>query len=87
MPRFYFHSSSGRAELDEEGVDLADLTAARLEAARYAGHLLADDPALIDDTVSLRVEVTDAEGCLCCAVIVTTVDARRRIERPAPSSA
>ncbi len=84
MPRFYFHSSSGRAELDEEGVELADIAAARLEAARYAGHLLADDPALVDDTVSLRIEVTDEDGCLCCAVIVAAVDARRKIARPPP---
>ncbi len=84
MPRFYFHSSSGRAEFDDEGVDLADTAAARLEAARYAGHLLADDPALVNDTTTLRIEVTDEKGCLCCAVIVSAVDAHRRIERPTP---
>jgi hypothetical protein len=33
---------------------------------------------------TLRIEVTDEDGCLCCAVLIASVDARRKIERPAP---
>ncbi|AMU96147.1 hypothetical protein AOA14_16195 [Sphingopyxis terrae subsp. terrae NBRC 15098] len=84
MPRYYFHSSSGQRELDDEGVELSDTAAARVEAARYAGHLLGDNPELINDVDTLRIEVTDEDGCLCCVVLIASVDARRKIERPAP---
>jgi hypothetical protein len=42
MPRYYFHLKDGRLSLDDYGIDLPDLGAARKEAVRYSGEVLRD---------------------------------------------
>jgi hypothetical protein len=43
MGRFYFHIRSGEQVIvDQEGMDLPDVNAARLEALAAARHILAD---------------------------------------------
>jgi hypothetical protein len=43
MHRFYFHIRSGEEVIiDQEGMDLPDVNAARLEALAAARHILAD---------------------------------------------
>ena len=44
MSRYFFHVHDGTDVPDLQGTELADLKAARGEALRYAGHLLADKP-------------------------------------------
>lgn len=45
MPRYFFHVMDGKALIDEEGVDLPDINAARKQAIRTAGEILADGEA------------------------------------------
>jgi hypothetical protein len=40
MPRYYFHIEDDRTEVDQIGMELPDLEAAREEAIRSAGELL-----------------------------------------------
>lgn len=80
MPRFYFNTTDGGVHRDEEGTDLPSTAAARVEAVRYGGSLLADDPDLLWDGRELRVEVTDESGGVVATVIMLAIDGggRRR---------
>ena len=49
MARFYFHIEDDRTHIDQIGVELPDLEAARDEAVRAAGEILRDG-----DTKALR---------------------------------
>jgi hypothetical protein len=44
MQRYFFHLKDGHTSLDGEGVDLADLNAARQEALRFSGEVLREGP-------------------------------------------
>ncbi len=43
MPRFFFHVIDGRTLVDNSGVELPDVAAARNEAIRSAGAILASE--------------------------------------------
>ncbi|WP_447756188.1 DUF6894 family protein [Sphingopyxis fribergensis] len=75
MPRYFFHTCDGAQDIDKLGHELADDTAARCEAIRYAGGLLADDPDIINGDEALRINVTNEEGRLSCSIIILAVDA------------
>ncbi len=63
MPHFYFHIRDGeRIIADEEGLDLEDFDAARLEARAGALSMLQDAIANGDDISHQVVEVTDTDG-------------------------
>lgn len=62
MPRYFFTLRDHVVETDDEGVELADAHAARIEAIRYAGEVLRDEPQLLDGRNLLVVEVSDAAG-------------------------
>lgn len=76
MPRYYFHTCDGTQDIDRLGHDLPDDDAARSEAIRYAGGLLADDPAIVVGDEALRINVTNEQGRLSCSIIVLSVDAQ-----------
>lgn len=63
MPRYYFNVHDGRTILDDEGVELADLTAARQMAILNSGEILKNGagPAMWTG-VPWRMWVTDAPG-------------------------
>jgi hypothetical protein len=42
MPRYYFNIKDGYTSLDEVGVELADIDAARKEAVTFSGEVLRD---------------------------------------------
>ena len=75
MPRYYFHTRDGEGDRDDIGVDLPDAAAARREAVRFGGSLLSDDPQIVSDARTLRIDAVDERGALCCAVIIMAVDA------------
>jgi hypothetical protein len=63
MPTFYFHLKSGdRLVLDEEGSELADLTAARNEALQSARELLVSAIRSGNPSAPESIIVTDASG-------------------------
>ena len=57
MQRFYFDTVDGDRDTDEEGVPLASEDAAVREAIRYAGALIADQPAVLTPASPLEVTV------------------------------
>ncbi len=77
MSRFFFHTADGSRDRDTEGMNCRDPHAARVEAIRYAGALLSDDPGVLWDGRDFRVEVTDEDQRLVCTVIALAVDAPR----------
>jgi len=42
MPRYYFDLKDGRESLDEVGVELTDIDAARKQAVTFSGEVLRD---------------------------------------------
>lgn len=84
MPRYFFHLCDGTEEIDEQGHELPDDEAARLEAVRYGGGLIQDDPALLLTDQNLRINVTDAARKLRFAIVMLAVDAGWRPRQGAP---
>lgn len=78
MPRYFFHSCDGAQDIDRVGHDFPDDDAARLEAIRYGGALLSDDPRVVGCNDGLRINVTNEDGRLSCAIIILAVDANWR---------
>ena len=62
MSRFYFHLSNDERVLDEEGLELPSIAAARDAATMCARDILADE--IRHGRLPLRetIEVTDAQG-------------------------
>ena len=64
MPRYHFNVYDGHAEIDQDGTALPDIYAARAEAMRLAGGIIADAGARADLGEDWRFEVTDANGLI-----------------------
>lgn len=63
MPHYFFHiRDRGNFIPDEEGMELADLHAARLEATVSAHAMFADAIADADDISHQVIEVSDGSG-------------------------
>ena len=75
MPRFFFNQFDGDYKPDDEGLELASLDDARLEAVRYAGEVMRDKPGIAWTGQDFRVEVTDGSDLVLCTVIVVGLDA------------
>jgi len=82
MARYFFHTRDGHREIDEVGIDLPDDRTAGLEAVRYGGSLLVDDPKILLHDQGLRVECVDDAGRLLYTVLVTSVDANGNLAAP-----
>ncbi len=72
MPRFFFHSEDGSLVHDEEGTELADTGAARVEAVRLSGALLIDRPQALWESTRWRLLVTDESGLILFTIEVNT---------------
>lgn len=64
MPRFYFNIIDGQSYFDEEGTELPDWEAARIEAVKLAGHVMRDEAKRIALGEDWRIEVTDDTGLM-----------------------
>lgn len=66
MPHYFFDFlDEGGLALDEEGLELSDLCAARAEAARSLADMALDairSPASVNDRHTMAIEVRDASG-------------------------
>ena len=84
MPRFFFHRTDGGFDPDLEGTELPDLTAARLEALRFAAATVKDHPEQVWAGSPFRVEVSDETGMLLSTVIILEIDtpAARGLRQP-----
>ena len=74
MPRYFFHTADGALDRDTEGLDFADDSVARSEAARYAGALINDTPDLLLADGELSVQVTDDTGRTLVTIITRALD-------------
>lgn len=74
MPRYYFHVEDGRSYPDEEGVELADIDAARINATRMFGAMLCDDPTTFWNGDEWTLKVTDEEGLVLFCVHFVAID-------------
>ncbi len=75
MSRYFFHVIDGGYTRDNVGIELHGLRAARVEAFRLAGLLLADMPELIEVHRDFRMEVTDYANKLLFTIVMMGVDA------------
>jgi hypothetical protein len=62
MPKYFFHVMDGRATVDLEGVDLADVSAARDEAIKTAGTILAEEGMTFWKGREWNMTVADEKG-------------------------
>lgn len=74
MPRYFFDIDNHERYVDEEGTELADADAARIQAVIFAGDYLRDNPHLVSNGGHLRVAVRDEMGTILLSVAVTTDD-------------
>lgn len=75
MPRFFFHRTDGGLEPDQEGTELPDFQAARIEAVRFAAISVREHPELVWAGSTFRVEVSDETGMLLSTVIILEIEA------------
>lgn len=73
--RFFFNQLNGEYKPDDEGLDLATVRDARIEAVRYASEVMREHPTLIWTGQDFRMEVTNADQMLLFTVVVVGVDA------------
>lgn len=74
MQRFLFRVSDGGRDPDEVWVRLGDLAAARTEAARMMGHLLAHNAEEFWAKPSWRVEVSGEDGAVVFSLLIACRD-------------
>jgi UDP-glucose 4-epimerase len=75
MARYFFHTADGSCDRDEEGVELPDVQAARIEAIRYIGEMLTQHPDVLGDGHDFSVEVVNEDDTLLFKVITRGIDA------------
>ena len=69
MPRYYLHIRDGdQAIPDEEGYDLPDLAAARVEAIEGARTILSEKLKVGEPLDGQRIDIVDEAGCLLTTV-------------------
>lgn len=59
MPRYFFHVADGDDFPDLQGTVLENDAAARMEAVRFSGHLLSDNPERFWSGQEWKMRVTD----------------------------
>ena len=74
MPLYHFNLSDHIRDPDLEGTELPDAEEARLQAIKFAGQFVSDNPARVDSDHDLQIEVTDHDGVFLFAVKVSVSD-------------
>ena len=75
MPIFYFNLSDHTFEQDDEGTELSSVGEARAEAIKFAGNYLGDNPDMLDDGATFKVQVADANRNPLFAVVINIDEA------------
>lgn len=73
--RYFFNLAGAVHDPDNEGQELPSLSAARVEAARFAGQYLRDRPEAAWLGEEFRVEVANSDGLTLFTFIAFGVDA------------
>jgi hypothetical protein len=74
MTRFFFHVQDGRHYIDLEGTKLEDISAARMEAVKYAGLLLIDRPQDLWESNEWTMRVTDVADLTLFQLVALATD-------------
>jgi hypothetical protein len=77
MPRFYFHIQDSSGIVDDLGMELSNVAAAKCEAVRYASRLICDEAQAFWDAGEFQMTVSDEKGLalFSLALSLTAVDA------------
>lgn len=75
MSRYFFHTEDGTICTDHQGVELPDLRAARIEAAKSVGQIVHDKPDEFWDDGSFKMTVTDESGLVLFMLDLSATDA------------
>jgi hypothetical protein len=71
----FFNVAGAVYDPDVDGIEMPSIDDARIEAARFTGELIRDQPELAWAGEEIRVEVTDANQLLLFTIITLGVDA------------
>jgi hypothetical protein len=74
MPRFHFHLTSARENLDKEGTVLTSMPMARCHAVKMIADVLCGSPESYWEHECYRVTVTDATGLMLFTVEMVSTD-------------
>lgn len=83
MPQYYFHTQDGVFEIDDDGTELKDSKAAKVEAVRLFGSMIKDQPDKFWSSKFLKLMVTDQAGVLLFALDLSAVEAPKLLAQPA----
>lgn len=75
MPRFHFHTEDGGAYADEDGIELASMNVARIQAARMLGEMLKEQADKFWEDGGLKLTVTDDLGLVYFVLEVSAIEA------------
>lgn len=75
MPLFFFNEAGAVYDPDVEGIELASLSDARIQAVKYAAETLRDRPEIVWIGDEYRVEVTDERSLILFTFIALGIDA------------
>lgn len=79
----FFHLRGAVDDADSEGLEVATIDAARVEAAHYLGEVIREQPNAAWGGDEIRVEVTDADQLVLFTIIAFGVDAAAVEGQPA----
>ncbi|HLL29771.1 MAG TPA: hypothetical protein VK403_02130 [Allosphingosinicella sp.] len=68
MPRYFFHLYNDVISMDEEGVELPDLEAARANGIREAREMMLETVAEGRINLSHRIDIADESGAVLASV-------------------
>ena len=68
--RYFFNQTGVIYDPDDEGIEIASLDEARVEAVRYAAEVMRDHPTLVWHGEDFRTEVTNSDQLLLFTVIL-----------------
>ena len=77
MARYFFNMRDDEYALDEQGIELPNLTAARHEVVAFAMRRLTADPDAVLPSKDFSIEAWDNQGELLLTLQITSVQSRR----------
>lgn len=72
--RYFFNKAGSLEDPDNEGLELATISEARITAVKFAGEALREQPDVVWKGDEFRVEVTDHRGLMLFTVVVIGID-------------
>jgi hypothetical protein len=78
MPRYFFNTADGGAYEDYTGAELPNHAAARVEAVKFAGRMMQNEPNVLWDGREFRVEVMSAQRAPLFTIVCYALDETER---------